>query len=353
MYNPFFRVSLQEQILFAKHLAVMIRAGMSILDGLRLLKKQTRSRSLKKIIDQLVADVSNGQFLSASLERFRGIFGDFAINIIRVGEAGGILHDNLNYLAQELEKRRELRRKVLSSLLYPIIIVILTITVTGLLTLYIFPKILPVFKSLNIALPITTRILIVVVEVLLRYGLYILGGAIVAIILFLILLRVPTFRLIAHQVLLYLPLFGRISRNYNTSNFCRTLGLLLKSDVKVVEAVAITADTLGNLVFRAELKHISVQIAKGEEIAPHLEAKSHLFPPMVAQMVALGEQTGNLSETLIYLSEFYEKEVDETTKNLSTVLEPLLMVTMGAVVGFVAISIITPIYEVTQSLRPR
>jgi len=349
--NIFLRISEQEKILFAKNLAVMTKAGMPILDSLRLLQKQAKSKSMKKILDRFTEDVANGQFLSASLEQFKNIFGNFAVNIIRVGEASGILYENLNYLAEELAKKQALRRKILSALIYPAIIVVATAAITGILTIYVFPKILPIFKSLKITLPVTTRILIALSEFLLAYGAYVAAGIVVLIIVGWLLTKVQLIRFLMHRFLLYLPLAGGLSQNYNLANFCRTLGLLLKSDIKVVEAVNITADTLANLVYKKELKDLAQEIAAGGEISEHLEKKFHLFPPMLTQLVAIGETTGNLSETLLYLSEFHEAKIDETTKSLSTVLEPLMMLIMGAIVGFIAISIITPIYEITQGLK--
>ncbi len=351
MTNIFFRVPIQEKILFAKNLAVMTKAGMPILDSLHLLAKQTKSKSMVKILGRLSEDVANGQFLSSSLEQFRNIFGDFTINIIRVGEASGILYENLNYLAEELRKKQALKRKVLSALIYPIFIVVATGVITGLLTFYVFPKILPIFKSLKVNLPRSTKILIAISEFLLAYGVYVIVGVVMAIIAVWLLTRVQSIRFLIQSFLLRLPLVGGITQNYNIANFCRTLGLLLKSDIKVVEALNITAETLTNLIYKKEFKIIAQEIAKGEEISKHLEKNTHLFPAMLSQLVAIGETTGNLSETLLYLSEFYDNGVEETTKNLSTILEPFMMLIMGAVVAFIAISIITPIYEVSQSLR--
>ncbi len=351
MNKIFIRIPVQEKILFAKNLAVMTKAGMPILDSLRLLQKQTKSKSMKKILGQLTEDMANGQFLSTSLEQFKNIFGEFCVNIIRVGEASGILYENLNYLAEELTKKQALRRKILSALIYPAIIVVATAAITGILIVYVFPKILPVFKSLKITLPVTTRILIALSEFLLAYGAYVGAGIVMLIIVAWLLTKVRLIRFLMQRLALYLPLVGSLSQNYNMANFCRTLGLLLKSDIKVVEAINITADTLTNLVYKKEFKDVAREIAGGGEISKHLEKKSYLFPPMLTQLVAIGETTGNLSDTLLYLSGFYEGKLDETTKNLSTVLEPLMMLIMGAIVGFIAISIITPIYEVTQGLK--
>ena len=342
------RVPLKEQVIFARHLAVMARSGMPLLDSLLLIKKQSRSKSMKKILEQVTIEVSNGQFLSASLEQFRRVFGDLFVDIIRVGEASGTLSENLNYLADELKKKQELRGKVIGAMVYPVIVLTATLGITGLLTIFIFPKIMPVFQSLNVDLPITTKILIAVSNILTNYGGWVVSAAFMLLVILWALLRVEKIRYYYDAVLLHSPIIGSVVHAVNLSNFCRTLGLTLKSGVQVVQAIEITTSTLSNLVYRKELSVIGVDLAKGEAISKHLSKHSNVFPPLLAQMVEVGENTGNLSDTFLYLAEFYEGELNEFTKNMSTILEPILMVTMGIIVGFVAISIITPIYEVTQ-----
>ena len=155
-----------------------------------------------------------------------------------------------------------------------------------------------------------------------------------------------------HHVVLAMPLFGRLAKNYQMANFCRTLALLLRCDVMIVEATNITANTTTNLVYKEALRKIAERVTKGEKMSKYMDARSRLFPPILSQMVTVGETSGNLSETLFFLAEMYEHEVDELTKNLSTILEPVLLVFMGMVVGFIAVSIITPIYEITQNIHP-
>lgn len=347
------RVPIQDQILFARHLAVMAKAGLPLLESLKLIQKESRSRAMLKILDQVIKDVSNGQFLAASLERYEKVFGSLFINIIRVGESAGILSENLNYLADELKKKSELRKKVIGAMIYPSVIMVATFGITGLLTIFIFPKILPIFKSLNVKLPFTTRALIWLSNFLTHSGGWVVLGFLGFVSVIWLTGQIKAVRYVYHWILLKLPVFGGISKGVNLANFCRTLGLTLRSGVKVVEAIEITGDSLSNVVYRKHVLAIAETVRKGDSITVYLNKQKRLFPIVVTQMVSVGETAGNLSETLLYLSDFYEGEVDDTTKNLSSVLEPLLMVTMGAVVGFVAISIITPIYEVTQNISPR
>lgn len=349
--NLALRVSLQEKVLFAQHLAIMARSGLPLLDSLNMLKKQSRSKAMKKILEKLVADVNNGQYLSYSLEQFRSIFGSLFIDIIRVGETSGILSENLNYLAEELKKKQELKRKVIGAMIYPAVVLVATFGITGLLTVFIFPKILPVFSSFNVELPFSTRLLIKISNLATNYGGWVMLGLFLFVLALWLILKMPAIKFLYHRILLYIPIFGKLIRAVSLSNFCRTLGLTLKSGVQAVQAISITAGTMTNLVYKKELQIMAESLTKGESIFKYLSEREHLFPPMVGQMVSVGENTGNLSETLLYLAEFYESEVNEFTKNMSNTLEPLLMVTMGIIVGFVAISIITPIYEVSNTLR--
>lgn len=346
--------SVKELTHFCKRLAFLVHSGVPLLESLELLRKQNKSRAKGHVLDSVIADVSNGRRLSDAMGRFRKIFGDFAINIIRVGEMSGTLSTNLTHLGEELAKRSALKRKVIGALVYPAFITVATIGITTLLTVYVFPKVMPIFVSLNVKLPFTTRALLFLSDFLRNYGLYVLAALIVILIVyFIILSRSEKLRYFVARTILYLPLFGRLVQNYNMANFCRTLSILLQSGFNVVEAVTVTGDSTSNLVFRRECYLSRDGIIRGERISDHLEKSRKIFPDMVCHMVAIGEKSGTLSKSLMYLAEHYEDEVEDTIKNLSSLIEPVLMIFMGLLVGFVAISIITPIYEVTQHLSPK
>jgi len=347
-------ISIKEKVIFAKRLAFLIRAGVPILESLRILRNQTKSGTRAKILDQVLKDVANGQYLSASLGKFQHIFDKFTINLIKIGEESGTLYENLNYLAEEMQKKQALYRKVLGAMIYPIFIIIATLGVSSLLTIYIFPKILPIFTSLNVNLPITTKALIWTSNFFNNYWLYLISGFVGLIIIFVFLMRTSEkFRFFTHKIILGLPLIGLISKNYHLANFCRTLGILIKSDIRIINAFSIASETTSSLVYKKELDGIAKDIVKGKKIVSYMKKSPKLFPSILTHLIEIGETTGRLDETLIYLSEMYETEVDELTKNLSTVLEPALMVFMGIIVGFIAVSIISPIYEITQNLSPR
>lgn len=352
MLTPRTKFSIKKQTFFAKRLSFLISAGVSMLESVHVIRKQTKSKTEIKFFDRLIADISNGQSLATALGRFKGIFGNFAINIIKAGESSGTLIQNLSYLADELKKKEMLKKKIMSAMLYPVIITIATFGITGVLVVYIFPKILPIFQSLNAKLPLSTRIIIFLSDFIRHNWLYMLLGVIVLGTTFFILRkRVPKFRFMLDGLILRIPLVGAIAQNYNLTNTTRTLGLLLKSGISLTEALLITSDTTENVQYKKAFHDISRGVMRGKGISENIHQFPSLFPDMVGHMIGIGEKSGNLSNTLIYLSEFYENEFEDLTKNLSSSIEPVLMVVMGVLVGFVAISVITPIYEITNNLN--
>lgn len=345
------RVSFLDKVLFAKNLALMIKAGLPLRESIATIQEQSKSKTFKKILDDILRNIDNGQPLAASLSRHPQVFDNLYINMIKVGEESGTLEENLGHLTLQLEKSHELRSKVKAAMVYPSFILTAVIALGAALTFFVLPQITPIFKTFDIQLPFATRILIAFTEIIQNYGLFILIGVIVlAVILFLI-SRIRLVKFLIHKITLKLPIAGAISRNVNIAHFSRTLGVLLKSGVPIVSALDITQTTLGNLVYQKELVEVAGEVQRGKPISDYLRKKETIFPLMVSRMVGVGEKTGNLEETLLYLSNFYEAEVDRSIKSLSTILEPILLLIIGAVVGFVALAIITPIYEITRGLH--
>ena len=347
---PFRSVKIQDKINFARHLSIVIKAGLPILDGLKMIRKQTESKNLLRVIDRIMIDISNGQFLATSLERFPETFDEFFVSIVRVGEASGTLAGNFLYLAEELKKSRDLRNKIRSAMVYPLIIMLSTVVLTSVLVFFVFPKILPIFAGLHVELPLTTKILIVVAGFLTANGIWILAGLVLFFILIRILLSVDSIRFLLDKALFALPIFSELTIETNMANLTRVLSVLLKGGIKIVEAVNITAQTFDNLVYRRALMSAAEEIRKGEQLAHYLSAHKHIFPLLLSGLIEIGENTGNLEDNLSYLSEYYRDEAETSIKNLTTLIEPLTLLAMGLVVGFVAISIITPIYQITQGV---
>lgn len=348
--NVFLSVPLQERVLFARHLSVGIKAGMSMQDSLKLIQAQTKSKSFKTILDVIIGDTANGMFLSASLQKYESIFGQLFINIVRVGEQSGTLTENLTYLAKELKKKQELRSKVRGAMIYPAVIFCATIGIVATLMIAVFPKILPVFSTLKITLPLSTRILIAVTNFMTAYTWWMAAGVVALIIAFSVMSKYEWFKHGWHHVLLRIPVVGGIAVKVNMASISRILGLLLKSGTQVIESVNITADALDNRVYRHELRTAGETLRRGEFFSIYLSKNPKMFPPIFTNMIQVGENTGNLTDNLDYLSTFYEEDVDEVLKNLNSIIEPFLLLFMGLLVGFMALSVVTPIYSISQSL---
>ena len=344
-------ISDQEKIDFSRHLSIIIKAGIPLYDGLLIVKKQSQSARLAKVIDQLARDVSNGLFFADSLEHYHEAFGDFFISVVRVGEASGTLAQNLLYLSDEIKKRRNLKRKIKSAMVYPAIILVATLAVTAFLALFVFPKLLPMLNGLGAKLPASTVLLMTIITFLTNYGILCIAILIVFILVFrFLLLRVQPFRYVMHRIILVIPTLSTLSISLNMVNFSRIFSLLLKSGVKIAEALTITGKTFDNLVYRRFVEEASQEIGRGGALAPFLEQQSKLFPPFVTSMIQIGEATGNLNDNLVYVSEYYEEEMGYRLDSLTTFIEPIMLLLMGLMVGFVAISIITPIYSISSSI---
>ena len=346
------RFSLKDQVFFAKRLSFLINAGVTPVEGLGVLREQMSSRGKARVLDLVLLDVTNGQTLAKSFAKFPKVFSDFAIHIIKVGESSGTLAQNLEYLAEELKKKHVLRRKIISAFIYPTLITLATLGITAFLMLYLFPKIMPIFISLKTTLPLSTRIIMALSVFFQHWGLLLLGLLVLFVICLSVALRKSsTLHMLFDRGVLRIPIIGTMIQYDSIANTSRTLGLLLKIGVRLSDALPITADTTKNLVYKEECQKLAEVISRGEKLSTYLRKKKHVFPDIFSHMVAVGEKSGTLSKTLVYLSEMYENEVEDFTKNLSTLIEPALMILMGLLVGFVAISIITPIYGITQNLH--
>ncbi len=352
--NPFSfffdRISETEKINFTRHLGIIIKAGLPVLEGLRIIQKQTKSRGLKRIIAQLIVDVNAGRFLADGMSRYRVAFGDFFVNIVRVGETSGSLAENLNYVGEELQKSRTLKKKVRAAMIYPAILFFTTISISSFLTFYIFPKLLTAFTSLNVPLPVVTRILIGTLTFFKEYW-WLLGISFVVLVAVMkLLLLLDPVKMLTSKAVLYTPVLGGLTRNINVTNTTRLLAILLKSGVRIVESLTIVASATENILYKKALMDAADEVRRGGTFSGFITKREDLFPSIFTAMVAVGESTGNLEQNLFYLSEYHAEEIDSSLRSLTALMEPLIIVVMGLIVGFVAIAVITPIYSLTQGV---
>lgn len=345
-----FGVSLAQKALFAKHLAVMLRSGMPITEALDISIDSAQGK-LKKVIEGVRSSVKAGHSLSDSFANYPKTFSELFVNVTRAGEKSGTLVENLENVAGELKKEKELAAKIKGALLYPIIVLAATFALGMVLSFVVLPKITPLFEGLKIDLPATTRALIWFSNVIENYGFYLFWGIVAFVVLLVWLIRQKFSKPVTHWLMLRIPILRDLVRNANLARFSRTLGMLIKSGVNIDEALDITRATMGNYYFRAALASVAGRVGKGVRLAEGLEESPELFPKLLTRMVHVGEESGKFEDTLFYLADLYEAEVDTSTKSLSTALEPALLIFIGLVVGFLALSIITPIYDVTGNIK--
>ncbi len=349
---PFLHLSSKEKMFFAKYLAVLTEAGIPLDKALFAIHNQTKSRSLHKLLHVVLTDVVSGEFLSSSLKKFPRAFDTLFLSLVEVGEESGTLTASLFRIAEHLEKVRDLRAKVRGAMLYPVIIIFGTLGTAAYLVLIILPQILPLFTSLNIDLPWTTRLVLGVSAFLIAYKIHLAVGLVAVILAFVASLRIPKIRYAVDWTLLHIPIVGTLVSKVQLTQLSRITGTMLKAGITIVEALEVASGSLNNLVYRRGLASIADSLQEGESISSFLSKHRALFPPFVTQMISVGEETGKLDESFLYIASFSEREVDDTTKTLTTILEPALLIAVGIFVGFIAISIITPIYSLTSGIQP-
>jgi type IV pilus assembly protein PilC len=351
-FSLFSRISDQERMLFAKHLALMSRSGISLAESIEVLIQQTRSGTFKSILQGVLKDLENGQSLSKSLARYPEVFDPFFTNLIEIGESTGNFSKNLSYLAEQLERDHAFRVKLRGAMLYPAIVLSLAVVVGIGVSVFALPQLINIFDSFNVPLPLNTQILIWFATLMRDYGLIILGVLLALIVVFRILIKTSKIQIVWERFLLKLPVIGPIIEGTQLTFMCRNLGVMLQGGVPVTAALDIQTRNTENLVYRNYIKGIREAIGKGRTIASQFSLKGYSnLPPIVVKMIVVGEKTGKLDESFVYLGDFFEAQVDELTSTIATVLEPVLIFIIAGIVAFVALSIITPIYQLTGSIN--
>lgn len=343
-------VSLKEKMLFVKHLSLMIKSGMVLDESLEALYEQGRGR-MKSILRRLVELVRKGNLLSDGLKLFPYSFSEFFVNMVRVGEQSGTLEQILINLSVKLRKDHELKTKIRSALTYPGVIFIALGGLGFTMSAIILPKLLGFFKSLHVAIPLSTRIFIAVAEFMQKNASMVLIALVATIVAVFILNKLPTTKIVIHWLVFHLPVFHRFSVRSNLANFCSSMHLMLQAGVTIDEALDIMTRAVTNALYKRRIRLALAEVRKGSSLSDALKRYPRHFPLLVSKMLHIGGLSGNLSETFAYLSEYYEDELDAMSKDLSTLLEPALLVIIGSIVGFVAMAIISPIYQLTSGIR--
>ena len=343
-------VSMVEKIMFTQHLAIMIEAGFSLHRALEALAKQTSNSNFNKIINDFVNRIKKGETLAESLAKYPKVFNNFFVSMVRVGEKGGSLEEVLKILTNYLKKEHEFRSKVKGAMFYPAVIVAAMVGIGILMMVVVMPKITAMFEELKVDLPITTKVIIAVSSFLSNYFLVGIVAFFILIVVLVKLLKTKKGKRFSSWLFLKFPGLGKITKKINCARFARSLSSLMESGVPIVESLNIAAQTVSNVFFSNSLVEISINVKKGKKIQESLEGYKEIYPLLVSQMIGVGEETGQLSEIMKRLADFYEEEVSNITENLTSIIEPVLMIIIGVIVGFFAVSMIQPMYSMMQGL---
>lgn len=341
-----------EKLLFTKELSVILKSGVSLRDALTSLSEQSQFSAMKKVVSVIIADVDNGQTLAKALARHPKVFDHLFVNLVMIGEETGSLSKNLEFLAVQLEKKYQLKKKIQGILLYPSIVFFTAATLAGLISVFILPKLVRLFNSFNIELPLSTRILLGFSSFMKDYGVVFF----LSIIAFFIILRLITLTAVArpywHRFLLFIPVVGPFLKSVYLTQFFRDLGVMLGSGLPISQALLAEEKASRNWVFADMAKGLYQGSLEGKSLSSEMSGTySNIVPSVVTRMISAGEQSGKLGETFLYLGDFLDDEVDRGAKNFTVVLEPILLIMIASVVAFLAMAILSPIYSLTGSIR--
>jgi len=346
----FGRVKMRDLIVFSHNLSSMMTAGLSLSRALSILGRQTTNPTFKATIETLIEEISHGNTLSSGMTKFPKVFSPIFVAMVRAGEESGGLAEALLIIGDQLEKSYLLKKKIKGAMIYPAVVISALFIIAILMFIYVVPTLATTFKDLNTELPTSTKIIIWISDFLSNHLLIGLLALVAVIVAVMSALRTKVGHRVFEASLFHLPIVGNLVRQSNSALTTRTLSSLLSSGVDMLEAITITKDVMQNSYYKEVMQIASDRVQKGIPLSSVFVEKNKIYPLLVGEMIEVGEETGKLSEMLMNVALFYESEVDSATKNMSTIIEPLLMVFIGASVGFFAISMITPMYSVMSNI---
>lgn len=348
--RSFGTVSRKEVLLFTKNVVVLLHAGSTVLEAIAVLRDQAKGR-WRDVLSDIHDHVERGFPLGDALRHEPRVFSSIYVSIVEIGERSGTLEENLKYLATQLAKQDAIRRQVLSAMMYPIIVMVGMFLLGSAVVVFVLPKLTRLFESFDVALPLPTRILLGIAGFTSAHGSWAIPAFFIGIVAMVWALRRPVVRPFTHRLILRMPIVGAISRHVNLALFCRTLSVLLRTGTTIDDGLAACAVTVPNVRYAAFLRLAHEQVKGGSALADILRQQPHLFTPTDVQILQVGETSGTLVDSLDYCAEFHEENVQTITKSLATILEPFILLVLGGMVATLALSIITPIYSITQQFR--
>ncbi|MFA6391434.1 MAG: type II secretion system F family protein [Patescibacteria group bacterium] len=344
------RITLVQKLFFVQQLEIMVRTGFSLAKALETISLQVEHEGFKKTILQMREDVEKGTTLSKASAKYPKIFSETFVSMLEAGEASGKLDEVLRRLTIQLKKSHELRSKVKNALTYPIIVTIAMIVIGIAMMIFVLPNITSLYSDAEANLPLPTKVLIGLSDFMAAYAIYVILGTALLIFLIMRYIKSPSGKKLFHTLLLKIPIASPIIKKINLANFTRSLSSLLKTDIPIVETFLIIARSSKNVIYKEYLNQAAEELKKGVSVCQTLEKNPDLFPPLITQIINIGEESGTLDATTEDMAIFYEEEVANTMDNLAAVIEPVLMLVIGVAVGGVALAVIMPIYSLVGQI---
>ena len=341
-------IKTHQKITFAKNLGLMMDAGLPVTRALAVMGKQSKSKPFKKLLTDLEDDVSHGKTLSESLSKRPKVFSTLFVSMVKAGEEAGSVSSSLGIVASQMEKSYLLAKKVRGALIYPAVIISVMIVISILLLIFMVPTLTATFEGIGAKLPLSTRILIFLSNFLIENTLAVLASIVLLIIFAALFFRSRVGHNLMDVTSIRIPIIGEMIKEFESARSARTLSSLLSSGVEIVVALDVTIDVLQNHLYKDALKRARTAIEKGESMSAVFIEYENLYPLFVGEMIAVGEETGKIADMLMGVASYYEGEVDQKTKDLSTIIEPVLMVIIGIGVGIFAISMLAPTYSLVE-----
>lgn len=343
-------INLDDRILFCRQVATMLDAGVPILQALKIMSRQSSNKNLKMILLDVADRVEEGSSLSDSFAKYPRFASTLFFNIVKVGEETGTLDTAFLYLSELYENEKEVNERIKAATRYPKIVIAAMLAAVFFLMSFVVPKFIELFRNARVELPLPTKILISISDFAVNYFWLILFSVAAVLIAYQFAMKYDTYRLIRDRINMRIPIFGDLSLKIYMSRFCRVFSVLTKSGVDVIKTLELSATALENLVLFNHLEKVTGEVREGTEMNEAM-ARQKLFPDMVVQMMAIGEQSGQVDEMMDKVADYYDKETNYTIKNLSTLIEPILLLFMGVMVGFLALAIYMPMWGMMDVMK--
>ena len=345
------RVKEDELVMMTRNLGAMLSAGLTTSRALAVMERQSKNPRLKGVVKKVIESINKGDSFNDALAEFPEVFSDLYQSMVRAGEESGSLAESLKTLAIQMERASNLRKKIKGAMIYPAIVIIIMIIIGILMMIYVMPQITGVFKGMNKELPVTTQFLIDTSDFMVKYTIYVFLGLFLFVVGFIYFFRSKAGKIITSWLFPKLPVIGSMVKEANAARTARTLASLLGSGVDVMRSIEITEQVVQNVFYKKILAEARARVEKGTALSEVFIEREDLYPILVGEMILVGEETGQIAGMLTELAVYYENEIERKTKDLSTIIEPLLMVVIGGGVGFFALALIGPIYSIGDGLN--